>query len=825
MNQSKNLLTISIFSIVIVLPQKIATACGPWPAPPEEYRLSIFQPDIGDYNKEFTAYFFSMNRYFKSDDIDDFATDIEINQNYSEWQKELKTNFLKKDFYKAVEEYKYQVIADSANELRKSNTFIDALMSQKSKTYFSYFKFAKGSEAFNAFAASQDSWGLDTLAQALSATLVNKLQSLLIKTQNKFIRERSAYILCRLFFYAKNKDGLRKTYNSYLRTSASRSWIKASAKYYYIRLIYSDSLHVREYYQGLTDVIDHSKDKRMICVKLLNGQQMDQVLPYMQTAHQKAIAMAAYSIRYPAYSLDDIKRIYKLDSTNKFIPLLISREINKLEDWLFTPVLTDYQTSASKDAYEYDEKVGEIFKKQNLQNDIRYATKFRDFLRGIIKNDSSGDFSLTISLCHLNFLLKDYNAAQQCCAKVLDQAHKNSSAYLQAKINSVVLSLHQKQKFDTELKDNIFSLLTSLNKRNLRNKLEQINLKYYYHNYDIKDALLVYLGRMALKMGDVTNACLLLSGTYKPWGEYRTGDVKSAYFILNEYATEKDFDKLLSILKKKSKTEYENYFCRIRTYFTGNYSVNALDDYDEGKNDYYWNINKVLDLKGTFFVNNDNLEKEFDVFKQIPDSFWIESDNLYADYLTGDPFDLNIYDTHQYNDDSSYPDNPNKKQFIEKLIEYKNKLSKETNPESKSKLCYIIGNAYYSMSYYGKFWLMSKLWWGRYELEYLQQKTSLFDLNYYGTIRAKSYYQKAFDLTKNPEKAAFYCMYLSNCENNRLSFLSYLKYMKSNDDGYFRYTPDDFIFIDILKQRKGSEKFYSAFIKECPLYIDFKNRL
>ena len=827
MKRCKMLLALLCISTIILLPKKIALACGPWPAAPEEYRLSLYQPAIGDADNQLAAYYFSMNRYYKSEEITGFATGIEMNQNYAEWQNELKTPFSKKDFYKAIQDCSYQVIIDSANNLAKANSFIKVLLQKGSKDYFAYFKLAKSTEDFNARKASQDPWGLDDNTSTSAKPVVFAVQKFLKSPHNKFIQQRAAYIMCRLLFYGNRQDAFKNTYNAYFAKNTGTSWVNAAVKYYYVKLLYGDdSLHYREYYRGLTEVIDNCKDKRMACIQQLNYVDKSFVLPYLQNNHQKATVLAAYAARYPAYALNDIKKIFALDPGNKFIPLLIGREINKLEDWLLTANLTEYETSASKDTYlGYDDDtsgaIAKHFAAANRADDSAYALKVQAFITTLVTKNTR-DYTMAMALCHLHFLLKDYTGAKTYCDRVLQSADKGSPEYLQAKINSVVLSFQIKQKLDDDEKSSIYNLLVYFDKMSGRSDAD---IDYYG---DAKDMLLVYLGRSALKMGDVVNASLLLSGTQKPWGEYSTGMEKSAYFILYEYAKEKDFDSLAAILRKNNKSGFENYFCETQCTFYGNYSVG--DNYNDaratGVN--YWDINKVLDLKGTYFLNMDSLHKALDAFKQVPDKFWVDSANLYNTFLTGNPFELNIYNTHDFSPKPGVKNDPNKRRFVEKLLALKAILGGDIkNAETRAKIYYTIGNAYYSMSYYGKFWMMSKLWWSvddPYEEDY--KRPSYFGLNYYGTTRAELYYKRAFNTTKNPKQAAFYCMYLTNCENNRRDYLHYIKKEKTGKDNDSDvYTPDDFIFASLLRHKPGSDDFYKRLIKECPLYTDFRSKL
>ncbi|MES2003473.1 MAG: hypothetical protein V4450_03050 [Bacteroidota bacterium] len=816
----KKLSTILCVSVVCFLPKKTAQACGPWPSPPEEYRISFFQSNITDTGKELTAYYFSLNKYYKSLNFDEYATQVETDQNYREWKDELGNHFSKNDFYVAINKLSYQVVTDSANQLQYANSFIKALYVPAKKELLAYFMMAKRTEQFNSVFGTKDPWGLNNTVQAAPLALVDGLQKMLTDTHDNFIKQRTAYLLCRLLFYINQKSEFLKIYDANFAHSTNKSWVNASADYYKVRLLNNEMSAA--FMGGIVDIIDRSKDKRMVCIQLINQVKRENSIPLLKTNHEKATALAAYAIRYPAYALQKIKEIDALDHTNKFIPLLINREVNKIEDWLLTPVYTEFGTSGSKDSYSDDDKFGKYYKNQNLASDSLYAVSLKKYIEDIIHKREDRDFSLTTAVCQLDLLLKNYAGAQAACKRIIAACKQETPQYLQARINLVVIDMMQKKKCDDLNKQNLVSVLLLLDKLQATERSSR-QFRYDVSYQELKDGLLVFMGRSLFKWGNIADAALLLSGTEKPWGEYQVGAVKNAYFLLYEHAKPKDFEAILTVLKKKNKSAFEKYFCNRKVFYYGNYTT-----YESYYSNYYTanekarpilDINKVLDLEGTYYVNTDEIEKAISVFKQIPAGFWTDSNNLYRQYLTGNPFELSVYDPHQFRGGKSYKDNPNKVMFLQQLLDYKRKLAVEKDPEKQARLNYIIGNAYYNMSYQGTFWLMSKLWWSSEEPETLRLKP--FELNYYGTVRAKVYYARAIALTRNRQKAAFYCIYLTQCENNRLKMLAQAGSGRNSAYGN-EYEPNPFIYIHNKYREKIDEKFYRMLIKECPLYLDFK---
>lgn len=815
MKLSKRLLICLGISIPILVFKILSMACGPWPAPPDEYRITFFQPEIGDKNVEFTPYYFSLSYDYRISKTHYEASRLELKQNYHEWINATEGNFNSVDFSKVVNEYSYEVIKDSMNELDKSNSFIRCL--NKKKEFKEYFILAKATESFNSIAGANDRWGINDTIKARPVYLINNIHLLLKNSTNKFIKERCAYLLCRLYFYLKDKDNLNKVYANYIQQSGSNSWVKYAAKYFVIRL--KDVDHKQEYINGLLDVAEHSMDKRMIAIKLLNEEDTKSIDSFIKTDHQRAVYKAIQTLKYPAYSLKSIKEIYTLDSHNKFLNLLIVREINKLEDWLLTSISTEYQTSACKDEFEWEVEDKNYFRNQNRKNDLKYAGEFKNFLESLVAKADIDKVLLNSYLSHLNMVMGNNEDAISNCNYVLSHSSERAPEYLQAKVNSVVAGINKAKKLSPNLQEGLYKVMVTLDKLGVK-KFNQNPSDFIdevdYNTPSVKDNVLVYLGRRLYKYGDVAHAALLLNNPTKPWGEYRPGGYKDAYIFLYENAKPMDYDSLISFINNPHKTRFEKYCIRMNRQFISN----RWKSYDR---DLFGNTNVMYDLKGTYYLNIDSLPLALDAYKKVSKNYWKDSSTASGYYMTGDPFNLSIYDTHDVAIDSGFKNNADKAIFLSRLISLKRKTLLEKNPEKKAALFYQIGNAYFSLTYYGKYWILSKPWWSMDDKESFDKRTT-FDYNYFGTVRAKEYYNKAFQYAQNKKMAAFYGVYISECENYKRQYLFYSNPKNKNVDYDHRYEWDDMILENTLKNKLGNVGFYKRLIEECPLYQEFLNK-
>ncbi len=106
-------------------------------------------------------------------------------------------------------------------------------------------------------------------------------------------------------------------------------------------------------------------------------------------------------------------------------------------------------------------------------------------------------------------------------------------------------------------------------------------------------------------------------------------------------------------------------------------------------------------------------------------------------------------------------------------------------------------------------------------------KTTVFNRNNYASERAEYYYQQALNLNRDSKRMAFYCLYITQCENDRKEYSEFIKHLKNKRDNYYsyEYKNDRLIFVDKLRQKKGDENFYKLLIKECSLYFVFKHNI
>lgn len=161
----------------------------------------------------------------------------------------------------------------------------------------------------------------------------------------------------------------------------------------------------------------------------------------------------------------------------------------------------------------------------------------------------------------------------------------------------------------------------------------------------------------------------------------------------------------------------------------------------------------------------------------------------------------------------------NKIQVVEQMVHLE-KLAAE-NPAKAAECYFQLANAWYNMTWHGKNWLMVKQWWSRGELYFNDdlRGREVFNRDYYGCNKAKEYYLKAIQHTKDKNLASLSCMMAGVCEKYYQKFLWCLSNPKNDWDMYEGEFTNPYT--ARLKKKGMNDKVYEKLINECALYNDF----
>lgn len=244
-------------------------------------------------------------------------------------------------------------------------------------------------------------------------------------------------------------------------------------------------------------------------------------------------------------------------------------------------------------------------------------------------------------------------------------------------------------------------------------------------------------------------AFLLMAQGRLPKDMHRVFIDYTFYTDIFENATVSDLSEIMMLIRKKNKTVFDTY---VTTFVRDGYYLNyfSIAEEDEDYGTQKIDTLKVLNIMAIKHIQQDQLEKALTVYNTFPKEYW-------ADYYFDDPFTFSIFDGHNHGkrDKAGYT----KKAFLEKLISYKQQLLLMPNDPL---LNYYVGNAYMSLTYYGKNWYMYDNYLSSGYDNCIIDK-SLKGQNYYGCAKAMAYYRTCLQYAKEEKIKTLTSFNLAYC--------------------------------------------------------------
>lgn len=777
---SRSILVFS-FCLLLVLPKKIAQACGfyIWPG---EYRFWLLQPDLTN-QRDLSPFFLATTAFYPDDQPETIPPYYQ--QNIQEWLTLMGNKTNERDIEAILYNTSPDDFLNGINQLANTNSFAALLKQPQNRPYLRYMKLAKKVEAY---AVNPDPWREDRFPDATLDRLIEEANKLYATTSNKPIRLRIAYQLMRMHGYNAEPTLVNKTWYEKVASVKTNSYIKYAALYE--RAIHADG---PENYYLLSLVFDQSTFNRQHCLTRFGSPSLKEILPLATSDHERTVLYAMRAFRDRGRTLHAIKLIYSREPDYKELSFLLLREINKTEDWLLTNKVTGFEPAMYSRFIADDEDIA-----GNLKRDIAYTRHLYDFVKLMLAERKNKDRALLYTYAaHLAFMQGLTTESRQYLDLAARSANLPANVKTQLRVHDLLLSLEKDPSFGKATENKLMKLLLTPS-----NKLG-------VHSPEImKDQLILYTGRKLLQNGQRGKGLLLLGKTRRALGELSINTYKTVYELMWETATARDYDEMLQMLSRKRPSVFEQFVTK------GN--IRSPWSYQEWSRDYDsvgWNWNKLVDLKAGWYIRQDSLEKALTVLKQIPAAFWKEYP--YDPYISGDPFYLNI---NHPRTPESHEKNYNKPQVVEAMIQLKKKAVQDK--KNAALYNYKLANAYYNLTWHGKLWIMSKPWSSCSEFSSYSDDHSVSRFNdvYYGCDRAKEYYVKALRQTTDKKLASLCAFMARHCEQNFQEYRALRVFKRSAakiPDPYPKW----------LQQKGFGGDFYQELIEECATYNSFVRQI
>lgn len=764
-------------SLLLVLSVQISFACG-WSISPESSRLSLFKAQREGFFK-LTPFYYSADAYYSTNTVS--AVDQEMN--CLEWKKKLGNQIDPKDVHTILyntdgEQFETAFETKSLKKTFDKNTFIEALLLPKNKAFLNYILFAKKLEYNSNTDVKWESWeqiGYGSKDHKLAD--VGDFEKKIKATKDAFLKQRYAFLILRYSFYSEDKNEVSRLYDTYF-TENKNTILEPWALYY--KALCIENLPLQNYL--LTKVFASCEEKSFAVLQHYNWKLTAETLALAQNDEERSVILSIESFRNPAPDFKTIEEVYKLSPNSINLSFLIGREINKLEDWIFTPQYTNNGSpSVTFEGNNWYDNYAKA-KEENFNKDILHLRELKYFLIAI-REQTSGEQKdyVTAAIAQLCFIDDEIDLGKKYTNMISDKA--NASIQMQKNIQLALVALKQDDLKSEKVQNQIFKYFDSVE------SLVETDYGLFKNLY----SLYRIASEDFAKQGDrVTAGLLMMKSDIKNEGVYSGYDNPYFYSYVGYFdrsATVDDIDRLIALQQKKDKTPFEKYIC------SGTIAPN---------------INYYKDLKGTIAFRNNDLELAYTTFSSMPKDFW-DKNYEYKNYLNENPFTPKIL---QKDKERKFDYHFNKADFIAKLIQLKKQNTATSNLQ--------LAHAYFNVSYLGNSWMMVAYDWtsGESYIDYVYGDNSELEKtyqkgNYYSLTMAKMYYEKALKMSKNNNEKALASLMIFEC--NYYGHYANIVSTEEEEKNPFKTGQELFNFYSVYKTTATFKKY------NCPMLQSFIN--
>lgn len=807
----------------------------------EEYRMRFFEPGL-DGEAGLSPFYYTSHLYY-GDTADPENEDVR--RNCREWQTYLGTEVKLADIDSVLygsmqpDDFLTPLVTEGLAESFPQNTFIKKLLEPRYRAALEYLRFVKQMEFVQQ--AAQDPWQETSRQSRPDTTFIDfdkqtgllrdqSLQGLVTNAADPFLQKRYAYQAIVCHRYAEADSIVLAIFDRYFSlqdTTVLLPWAlihKADCL-----AGQGDSLG---YNLALAQAFDRCNSKKIRSISLFVTDWTEQTVQYASTDHDKAVVLTVQAMQYPGRALPFLRRIQTFDPTCQYIPMLVAREINKLENWTLTEKLTGYGARDLPEDF-YDEFYTEnsppneaalILQKQaawnreNLLKDRAYLSEMRIWVEELIHAgaySAQHDF-LRLAAAHLNFLAGNYGKAQAFLSGISPQAQPRLQ--LQRDVERLLLTPY------------LQNVGTASVQQDLVRQLRHIwaNRQYLDHPGIQFSRMHFYLCRALFRAGDIPAAGLFYNKAWLTSNE--GGSEYSGYNQLeffDAHARVADLDRLISLRKNGAKTAFERYLLEKPP------APDAKDLYTIGGEAYEWymendtvpaplpTLSKLLELQGTIAFRDGDLARAKAIFAQIPADFWTDDDKV----------DIDIFaDAAHFPFEKITAERGTKMEVVRHMLALE-KESQYATGARRAEIYYQLGNGWFNCSYWGRSWYMFSYDHNYEDDDSPEVRTAgnfpaTPDVRKYGGTyfrfdRALNWYHKALEANPPKELAAKIAYMIADCDR-------YVRIMRGGTDQYYEYDQDEKLpSSPLFKQwaaQYGRTATFTERMAHCPELKDYLGR-
>ncbi|MGB0932304.1 MAG: hypothetical protein ACPGVB_16100, partial [Chitinophagales bacterium] len=663
-------------------------------------------------------------------------------------------------------------------------SLVKYLVEKEDKATLDYMLYAKEVEKALEIGGA---WTNDELAKPTLQKLIDLAKNSYPES-NPTLQLRYGYQMVVLARYLEDYKQAVVLYEEFLKPLQSKSIVKYWGMMHRATALYHINQKAAADY-NFAMAFKNAPNKRHRAYQGFEGKDMEASLVFVENQKERAALWLMKGIKSPGRALESINNVYSLAPKMPELELLLTREINKLEDWLLTPIYTGFDAASSHLYYEDKEK-------ENQENDRKYLERIASLVDKVIQEKKvNNPVFWQVAAAYLAFMQENYLKSNTHLQQAEMAEGANEAIQNQIHLTRIMAFANDYGGISKEAEE---QLLTSLQWLEKQSPNQQKENEYGYTSLSTYGKVMYALARRYEKNEELHKAAMYLSqvkGLLRaPTKEFIYSTYRDYFYYLNEKASPKDLGNMLELFDKKDKTSYEQFLTK-----------RAAKD-----------KNKILDLLGTMYLRQDKLKESLAVFEQIPTKHWGSETFMYDFYLDANPFYANFYNGHQatIGDTIRYT----KPEFVAEMLSMKAIAADGGLDEAYCNL--LIANGYFNMTFYGNSWMLTRYWatsgW-EYGLNNAGGKNYGDIANFYGCTRAKVQYEKAAETASTCSFAALCYRMAGKCDY-RQEFFEKMLVAENSWDVEAPQFKDNYYY-NLL--HSNFSEYYDKLIEDCTSIDDF----
>ena len=767
--------TTLIVSLLTLIPiYKIVQACSDIGDPYDSY-TSFFPPQVSS-NPAYTPFYYQAWMKYYNEWYDAPPIEGATDGNIEEWYAYAGQSVPRPDLDSFIYRYSYADLKNLYYHLEKneplalsnkaiqSNGFTKWFTAGKDLEALGYLMYAKQCEPY---VNAGDNWNAPVKIDTgkISRLIKNGIQ-LHAAAKKDLMKDKYAFQVIRLAFYAERPKQAVELFSQLIGERNSGGYTYARCLELKAGGLFRQKLKTEAayYYSKVFDLNNNLKSSSYMSFDWSVGNDVSGVLKLCKTPHERAVVHVMDGLHNYEYGLPVMQAAYEADPSVDGLDVLMTREINKVEERYQHAVLEQRRNlSASTGYYVYyydatgnntDDKRKEV--KNKYEKYLGLLNAFAQ--KAAADNKRSRSFWL-LSSAYLYFIQEDVPAYK----KQLAAAGAEKMSGRERDLYDVLQVLYAIRSNGSNITPSVEAQL-----------LPQLKaLKKRSDQKAFRDVMGMVLTTTYLQQHDTVKALFALAGSTL----YISEDYTDLPGSILERMTPDKLQEVKAFVQKSNKSEYERWL---------------LDSN-------HYTISRLQELEGTKYLRQHQFEKAAAVLAQADET--VQLPNPFVASLQ-DTQDLTGEDTSKFY---------SKKEFAQKMLALEQKIKKSPN-DADALFEYATG--LYSMTYYGKaysaytYYRSSVDGYGYFNSP---DRKALPDYarDYYGATTAEQYYRQAATLATGAEMKAKCLFMAAKCWQKRADATAQFSEYR-DQDAYFAYAMKNPYFRQLKDNYTGT-----AFYKEA----------